>query len=315
MKKKINIKLQEDYAGHVLHDALLMRIRTKTGQLFGFTNVDFPIDYDAAPYVDTDDESIPGDDFGMLTHVSDNGGFSMSKTELAANLAVNNAELQLVPNDDTLTPEKLLAGLFESAEVYIYRVNYLDLSRGHELVNYGYGDTVRVSDNVTFTAFRSMSDKLKEPEVELWSKTCPHTFGGPKCPKDFVWVAGEVTAVDLDEPTRLFGTDITGLDDDFYRFGMVKWKTGDNAGKECELDQNTGNTFGTMLDMEFAAQVGDTFDVRQDCSKVYDDDKWGCLYHWGEEERNLWYGGCPDIPSGDGGTSMVPGAGMERHDD
>lgn len=309
MSKSIPITLQEDYSGYALTVCHITRIRTKDGQLFGFTDLDVPLDYDAAPFIDGEGNEIPGDDFGMMTHIAENGGITLSKIESSCDLTVNNGELKTVP-DDVITPEKMLAGLLDSAEVYVYRVNYMDLSRGHELLHYGFGDTARVSENVAYTGFRSMSDRLKETEIELWSKTCPHKFGGPKCPKTLVWVAGEVTGVDYDEPTRIFGGDFAPADN-FYKFGILLWKTGDNAGKEYDVERNQAGTIVLLIDTEFAVQIGDEYDIRQDCSKVYDDGQWGCLYHWGPADRNLYTGACPDIPTADGGSSMVPGNNME----
>ena len=311
MSKSIPITLQEDYDGHALTHWHIVRIRTKDGQLFGFTDGDVPIEYDAAPFVDADDNQIPGDDFGLMTHVAENGGITLSKVESTSDLTVNNGELKTVPNDDTITPEKMLAGLLDSAEVYVYRINFMDLSRGHELLHYGYGDTARMSDMQAVTAFRSMSDRLKETEIELWSKTCPSGFGGPKCPKELVWIDVQVTGVDVDEPTRIFGVDATP-DDGFYKYGIARWVDGDNAPREYDVERNVGGTIALLLDMDFKAKVGDLLQLRQDCSKVYDDDEHGCLYHWGAVERNLYHRGCPDIPSADGGASMIPGNNMEH---
>ena len=309
MSKSIPITLQEDYAGYALTTAHIVRIRTKDGQLFGFTDLDVPIDYDAAPFTDSEGTEVPGDDFGSMTHIADNGGISLSKVESASDLTVNNGELTTVP-DDAITPEKMLAGLLDSAEVYVYRVNYMHLSRGHELLHYGFGDTARVSDNVAYTAFRSMSDRLKEPEIELWSKTCPSKFGGPKCPKELVWVDVEVTGLDVDEPTRIFGVNASPANN-FYKYGIAKWVDGENAGKEFDIERNTGGTIVLLLDTDFPINLLDQLQIRQDCSKVYDDGEHGCLYHWGPSERNIHHRGCPHIPTADGGSSMVPGNNME----
>ena len=309
MTKQIPIQLQAHYNGYATTTCTITRIRNKQGLLFGLTDTDHSFVYDAAP----PSPGMPGDDFGPMLHRADNGGVSMSKTEAAADLTVNNAEMTTIISDE-LTPEKLLSGILDSAEVYIYRVNFMDLSQGHELVDYGFADAARMEGQQVIIAFRSQSDLLKEPQILLWSKTCGHEFGGPKCPKELVWIEGEVTAVDGDEPARIFGSDIVAADD-FYRPGVVHMLTGANAGREMEVYQNTGGTFALSLDFDNDIQIGDLFKVRQHCTKVYDDDEHGCLYWWGAADRNLYHGGCPDIPTGDGGSSMVPGNGLSSDDD
>ena len=307
MSKQIPIQLQGHYDGYATTTCTITRIRNRDGLLFGLTDADHNINYNAAPGVD-----MVGDNYGMMLHRADNGGVSISKTEAAADLTVNNAEMIALLSDE-LTPEKLMAGLLDSAEVYVYRINYMDLSQGHELVDFGYADAARMEGQQVIVAFRSMSDLLKEPQIVLFSKTCDHEFGGPKCPKEFIWVEGEITAVDVDEPTRIFGSDITA-DDDFYKFGVVHFLDGENAGREMEIDQNTGGSFALSLDMDRPINIGDTFKVRKHCTKVYDDAESGCLYHWGAADRNLYFGGFPDIPSADGGSSMVPGNGLVSDD-
>ena len=57
---------------------------------------------------------------------------------------------------------------------------------------------------------------------------------------------------------------------------------------------------------KFPIQIGDTFRVRQDCSKLWDDAEHGCLYHWGAD-RYKYFGGFPDIPVADGDSVQTPG--------
>lgn len=308
MSKQIPILLQDQYDGYAATTCMLVRIRRTDGQKYGLTDLDVPIDYNAAPA----GPGMPGDDFGMMTHVADNGGVSISKTEAAADLGVTNAELTVVPSD-AITPEDALAGKFTAAEVYIYRVNFMDLSAGHELVDFGYGDVSQIVGNQVVIAFRSMSDLLKEPQVVQWSKTCDHEFGGPFCPKTLVWTTGTVTGVDTDEPARLIGTSVSAADE-FYTGGVIHVLSGANIGREMEIDQSTGGTLQLAIDLDRPFQIGDQIKVRQHCNKVYDDASHGCLYHWGVVDRNKYFGGCPDIPTGDGGSSMIPGNGLSSDD-
>ncbi len=302
MRKFIPIALQAHYQAEAVTVTLLMRIRTKTGQVYGFTDLDVAVWYDPATY----DPGNTGDDWGMVEHKALNGGFSLSRLEGAANLTVDNAEMTILPGDASITPQQMLAGFLDSADVRIYRVNFADLSMGHECIAVGKLGQTKVSENYGALEFLSLVSQLKQPEAELQTIPCRHIFGGPNCPKPYTWTEGVVTSVDADQPHRIFGTDLTP-DDDFYVPGVVEWLTGNNAGLQMDVEQNTSGTFAFMLPMGYRVEIGDTFRVRQDCTKIWADANKGCLYHWGEE-RYRYFGGFPDIPVADAGTGGIPGA-------
>ena len=303
IQKFIPPRLQDHYDGDALTVCLLTRILCKDGTLYGYTDLDVGVYYDPATY----DPGGTGDDWGPLEHTADTGGFSLARLEAAADLSVDNSELKFLPGTGGITAEQILSGLFDLADVRIYRVNYMDLTMGHECVAVGQMGNARVAENFAYVEYRSLTDLLKQPEVDLFTITCPHVFGSAECPHELVWTNGTVTAVDPTDSQRIFGD--TGLtpEDDFYVPGVVEWLTGANAGSQDDIDQNTAGTFALSLPSKFPIQIGDTFRVRQDCSKVWGDADRGCLYHWGDD-RFKWFGGFPDIPVADGGNAMVPGA-------
>lgn len=304
LKKSIPIQLQSHYDGDALTVCLLTRIKCKDGSLYGFTDLDVNVEYDPAAY----DPGGTGDDWGPLDHTADTGGFSLARLEAAADLSVDNSELKFLPGTGTISAEEILSGKFDMADVRIYRVNYADLSQGHECVAVGQLGNARVAENFAYLEYRSLTDLLKQPEADLFSIPCPYVFGvSPECPKSYTWTSGTVTAVDPTDSQRIFGDSALTPANDFYVPGVVEWLTGDNAGSQDDIDQNTAGTFALSLPSKFPIQIGDTFRVRQDCSKLWDDAEHGCLYHWGAD-RYKYFGGFPDIPVADGGNAMVPGA-------
>jgi uncharacterized phage protein (TIGR02218 family) len=302
MRKYIPPPLAEHYRSPAVTVTHIMRIRTKTGHVYGFTDLDVNIRYDPSIY----DPGNTGDDWGMIDHKALNGGFALSRLDLAANLSVDNAEMSILPGDASITPQQLMSGFLESADVRIYRINYTDTSMGHECIAVGKLGNSRISENQGFLDFLSLVSQLKQPEAELQTIQCRHIFGGPGCPKPYTWFDFEVTAVDGDQPHRIFATDISPTND-FFVPGVLEWVTGDNAGLDMDVEQNTGGTFAMMLPMGYQVRIGDTGRVRQDCTKLWDDANKGCLYHWGPD-RYRYFGGFPDIPVADAGSGALPGA-------
>ena len=303
LRKYIPPALQSHYDGSAVTVTLIMRIRTKSGSVYGFTDLDVDLPYDPSDY----DPGNTGDDWGLIDHKALNGGFELSRLEGAADLSVDNAEATILPGDDSITPQQLIAGYLDSADVRIYRVNYMDLSMGHECVAVGKLGNQRLSRNSGALEFLSLVSQLKQPEAELQTITCRHVFGGPGCPKAFTWTDGEVTAVDGDEPRRIFADSGLSPGDDAFVPGVVEWLTGDNAGIEMDVEQNTAGTFALMLPMGYTIKIGDTFRVRPDCTKLWGDAAKGCLFHWGAD-RYRYFGGFPDIPTADAGAGAIPGA-------
>lgn len=301
MRKGIPEDLMAHYASGAVTTTDIMRLRTKTGELYGFTDLDEDVPYNPA----TVDPYNTGDDWGMLDHKATGGGYSMSRLEAAENLSVDNAEVTILPGMESITPQQLMAGFLDSADVRIYRVNYMDLSMGHECIAVGRLGNARVSQYHGFLEYLSLTNLLKQPEADLYTVTCRHVFGGPMCPKDFTWTSGTVTAVDPDDPHRIFADSGLSPANDAFVPGVLEWLTGNNAGLQMDVEQNTAGTFALMLALGYAAQIGDTFRVRPDCTKLWGDAAKGCLFHWGEQ-RFEYFGGYPHARVGD--RAMVPGA-------
>lgn len=310
LKKFIPPDLLAHYRQDAVTVCLLTRIKCKDGTLQGYTDLDVSVTYDPA----TVDPGNTGDDWGPLVHKASNGGAYLAQLQTAANLSVDNSEVTLLPSTESISVEQALSGFYDNADVRFYRVNYMDLSMGHECVAVGKLGNCRVSGQVAVVEYRSLTQQLKQPDSRLYLIPCEHKFGSPRCGKAFTWTEGEVTAVDPANALRIFGSDVTA-DDDFYVPGVIEWLTGDNAGKQMEVDQNTGGTFAMSLPMLFAIQIGDMFRVRQDCSKVWGDAEHGCIYHYDAATRALKFGGYPDIPVADGGVAMIPGGQVGARED
>lgn len=268
------------------------------GEEYGFTNLDIDVTYD------------PG--AGSVLFESDNGFTPMAVAQTSG-VSVDSSELVGVIDDTGITEARVRAGLFRGAKVTVYRVNYNDLTSGrHEVVAYGRaGETIYHSLGWS-TEFRSLSQLLKQTIGAVYSLTCRAVFGDVKCGKSFIWASGTVSSVGT-ENDRVFSDASRWENDDYYNLGVIRWLTGDNAGHEVEVDDYAGLTsggdFALSFGMPYPIQVGDTYEVRKDCSKVHDDAANGCLFHWGAD----WiyhFRGEPLIPVD--GTAMVPGAEIQR---
>lgn len=310
MSKTINATLLSHLAGPTTTTCLIARVATKDGTVYGFADLDVDLVYD--------------DGDGAVTYYANNG-FTPSRLDASADTSVDNAEMQGWVSATGITLEQIRAGLFDYAEVKIYKVNYNDLTTGrHEIMATGTAGETDFSRTGWKTEFRALKQQLKQTISQPYSLTCRAKFGSmpigtggaqPEekhpCGKTWTWGAnGTVTAVGAN-PRRNFTDTGRAEADNYYTPGVIEWLTGDNAGLQMEVDTHAADAFGLSMPLPFAIQVGDTYRPRQDCSKIWDDTAHGCKYHW-STDWSLHFRGEPLIPVSDGGTSLIPGAEINR---
>lgn len=294
----------------------LVRIETKDGTVFGFTDLDTDVIYD--------------DGSGPVTYQAENG-FTPSRYEASADTSIDNAELTGIVSDTGITAQEIRAGIFDYARVRVYRINYEATSNGHEIMAVGTLGETRFSESGFTVEFRSLMQQLKQPVSVPYSTDCRARFGSKligtatvdsngdldfeeqhPCGKDFTWFLGAIDSLGSNTK-RIFvdaGLSQTG---DFFVPGVVEILSGPNVGLQMEVDDYDGSTktVTLALALPYALTAGVTYRIRQDCSKQWDDANHGCLYHYGSDRVNHFQGE-PHIPVADGGSNLVPGAQIAR---
>jgi len=155
-----------------------------------------------------------------------------------------------------------------------------------------------------------LTDSSRKLKPTFRSRRCRAVFGSPAgsqtgCGVDAeaLWVTAEVTAVDLDDPFRVFAdSSLVGLSPEPAP-GRVQFLTGQNAGPRLHQVEAFGGTSGTIALFDallFPVAVGDTFRIRDDCNKSPSD----CISY----ANFINYKGEPYIPVGDGLETMTPSA-------
>jgi uncharacterized phage protein (TIGR02218 family) len=295
---------------------LIMRIDPVTPGYpsVGCTMLDQPLTYD--------------DGLGSLTYAA-TIGMTPSTLQSTSSMGVDNGETQhLVPEGDMGISEEILnSGVYDYAKYRLYWVNYMDLSMGHIAITRGELGQIRVEEGMTFwNEITSLSKKLKTPIVKKSSRTCRATFGSQPigtgggvyeerqpCGKDIsaMWSATfTVTAVGL-ETNRTFTAAGMGAAAATYQPGMVKWIAGDNAGRQYDVEEQPGAGVVSLDDETmFPVQIGDTFQIRADCSKWWEGAN-GCQAH----HSTAWvlhYRGEPFLKPQESDSVITPGASLGK---
>lgn len=300
--KSIPLALRNHLALDATSWTRLLKVACKDGTILGFTELDADITFD--------------DGGGPLLYRADQG-FTPERVQATADLGVDNTDLAGWYSDTGVTEQKIRAGLFDFARVWIYRVNFLDLSQGREIFGAGTLGETRFTETGWITEFRSLKQQLKQPICQLYSLTCRARYGSKPigtigaaiterkpCNKDFVWASGSVTSVGA-ETDRIFTDTSRSEGDGFYEPGVIEWLTGTNAGSQIEVYTFAAGQFTLLLPMPYPIQAGDTYRVRQDCDKTFTMCK-------DTHNNTLNFRGEHLTPVQDADSIMVPGANITR---
>lgn len=116
-------------------------------------------------------------------------GYSSSAISANSDFSVDNSDVNGVLDSDKITDADLKNGLYNFAEVYMFVINWSDLSQGILKLRRGWFGEVTVGQNGQFTTeLRGMNQALSHSYVEVFTPECRTDFCSAKCKlniKDF----------------------------------------------------------------------------------------------------------------------------------
>jgi len=273
--RDIPITLQDHLYEEGTTCCFLLKIIARDGTALGICGLDRDITYD--------------DGAGSLLY-SAPIGLDLSAIESSDSTDIDNAEGTLLLADaGPFTEEKITAGYLDGADFVVYRINWADLSQGHYIPPGGVGVVGAVSTRdglVGVIELRGLPQILKQNFIDLYSLTCRARFGSGggavgclswgECGFDAqsLWQSNDVSGVTVEEDDRVFSATTTPAatgPNGALSFvpGLVRWTTGDNVGWTSEIEIVDGNTIELRFGTPYPIQIGDEFDARPDCDKVW----------------------------------------------
>lgn len=252
--KTIPLALLDAYAKPGTSTCFLVKLVTKKNEVLGFATADRNVRFD--------------DGAGFVTYKAYQE-LRPQKFQEDSTFDVDNTELlgwfsQAVEN-------MVVTGQFDFAELTVYRVNYLRLDRGAEVMAYGTVGEVSFSKSTNGNRkveFRSLLQQLKQTVNQLYSLTCRADFGDARCGMPLAWETATVSAVGSDPYADIT---LSGLvrADGYFDLGVLEVLSGPNAGAEIEVESwlSSGVVRLTFL-APFAFVGGESVRIRRDCNKT-----------------------------------------------
>lgn len=252
--KSISVALKAHNALPTRTLALLVKVTRVDGEIYCLTNHDRAIEYLGLTY-------LTGPAAPRLAAIIKSAGINVDNSELSGAVT------------DVIAYDDIEAGDWNAARIEIWRVNYSDLSQGHEVMSVGeLGQTAH--DGSSFKVeFMGRTHKLGRTVTRAYLPSCDADLGDARCGVDIAALAVEATVTEVTS-ARIF----TAVENsspplawvaDYHTYGRILWLTGENAGRGMEVKQqaDTG-VFTLQLGMKRDIQVGDTFRAFPGCNKL-----------------------------------------------
>jgi len=199
-------------------------------------------------------------------------GFTASAIETSLGLSVDNLDVVGALSSAALDEADLMAGVYDNAEVEIWRVNWADTAERVLLRRGNLGEVTR--GTLAFTAeLRGLAHRLNQPTGRLYQYVCDADLGDARCGVDLDTPAykGEGTVTEAANRRVFEASGLDGFASGWFGRGKVDWITGDNAGRSMEVKAHglaAGIvSFELWQPMSADIGVGDTFDVFAGCDK------------------------------------------------
>jgi uncharacterized phage protein (TIGR02218 family) len=231
------------------------RLVRRDGTVFGFTDHDRDLSF-----------------AGTLYEAA--AGFTASAVSSSSGLAVDNLDVVGALTSSRLEDGDLAAGLYDDAEIEIWRVNWQAVEQRVLLRKGNLGEISRNSEGFS-AEVRGLSHRLNQPTGRLFQYACDADLGDARCGISLTsgafTGAGTVTAVTDNREIIVSGLD--GYADTWFARGLVTFTSGVNQGEILEVKRHSNNAGSVVLELWHTPtetlEVGATFIARAGCDKQF----------------------------------------------
>jgi uncharacterized phage protein (TIGR02218 family) len=227
-------------------------INRTDGVIMGFTDHDQNVTFDSVTF-----EAL--------------SGFTGSEIHENVGLGIDNIDVQGALSSDKIKEIDILNGLYDDAAIYIYRVNWLDVTQRVLMKRGSLGELTR--SNLSFKAeVRGISHYLNQPIGRVYQFNCDVDLGSAKCGVNIVTYTSSGTILSIiDDRIFTVSGSMVASANDFYNRGKLTWTSGNNNGKSIEIKHH--RKVDSIITIEIWQQaintvlIGDTFSIQAGCDK------------------------------------------------
>lgn len=246
--------LAEHLAGEATTVCHCWRATRRDGVVLGFTDHDEDVSFD-----------------GTLFRAA--SGLDAAEAQADLGFATGGGEVAGALGDDSLSETDLAAGLWDSAKVEMFLVNWRTPEQRIRLKVGEIGEVRRAG--TAFTAeLRSMAHRLEAICGRLYGSTCDAELGDARCGRDVSGpeFRGNGAAATASSRYEIAASGLDAYEDGWFRGGLVAWASGANAGEVSEVREHRKQSGAVKLFLwqatPFPVEAGDVFTVTAGCDKT-----------------------------------------------
>lgn len=231
------------------------RVACSDGTVQGFTDHDEPVIFAGVTY-----EAA--------------AGFTASEVQSSLGLAVDNLSVTGALSSDAIAEAALDAGLYDDAEVEIWRVNWAAPAQRVLMRKGNLGQVKR--GRVSFQAeIRGLAQRLNQPMGRVFGYSCDADLGDARCTVDLSDATFHASgAVGFATDARRF--EVSGLGafaSAWFSGGRLVWISGANSGRAIEVKRHALSASAVTIElwqpMSESVTVGDGFTITAGCDKQF----------------------------------------------
>ncbi|RLA04761.1 MAG: hypothetical protein DRQ45_00090 [Gammaproteobacteria bacterium] len=198
--KNISVELKDHLAEDVTTLVTCWKVIREDGEILGFTDNVFDLIVDTVTYKAAT-------------------GYTPSNIKSSENLAVDNVDLMGLLSSSEISERDLIAGVYDYAEVFIFMVNYEDLTMGILKLQRGRLGEITIHENHFSVEMRSLTQQLQQTVGEVYSTSCRADLGDARCKVELdpgqwtattVYALGDIRKATSYDERRYVVTDVTG---------------------------------------------------------------------------------------------------------
>lgn len=200
-------------------------------------------------------------------------GFEASEVRESLGLAVDNLEITGALSSASLADDDLAAGIYDDAEVEIFRVNWANVTE-RVLMRAGSLGEVKRSGPAFSAEVRGLSHYLQQPRGRVFQYACDADLGDARCGINLSRPAytGTGTVASVLSERRFTGSGLLDYESDWFTRGLLTFTSGAAAGQKIEVRRHTRNGSTVEFDLwqpvRSPLTVNMTFTVTAGCDKT-----------------------------------------------
>ncbi|MGV8996407.1 MAG: DUF2163 domain-containing protein [Parvibaculaceae bacterium] len=197
-------------------------------------------------------------------------GVSASAIESTSGLSVDNLDILGALMSDRLSEDDLIGGLFDDAEIEIWRVNWMDVVERVLMRKGNLGEVTRGATGFS-AELRGLAHRLNQPVGRLYQYACDADLGDARCGLAIEAVEGAVMSAEDDRVIVADGLDAQA--ENTFTRGRLMFTSGANVGAAMEVKLHKLASGGAVIElwqaMARGIAAGDIFEVTAGCDKQF----------------------------------------------